>query len=350
MEEAIKRLASWFSKKPQAPEAVQIYPTNKCNLRCIFCFQQLQEYNLTDTVKRRRWFEITKELCELGVKKILISGGGEPLCKSKLTLGIMKIVKHYGLKGRIINNGTLWTKKLVNETIKIGWDNIIFSIDGANPITHNYLKGKRKAFNRIIDNIKLFNKYKDRPSLEFTTVLNIYNYKEIPEIIKLASDLKIKSIIVEPVCVNNPNVEKIKLNQKQRKYFQEKIIPKSQKLATSLNINTNFPKFSKLEFEKTGKLRNTILKNTSNDFLNLPCYEPWIWPKIEANGEVWPCSTVPIRSENIKHKTFKEIWYGSEFNKFRERIMNHDLPEKCENCVSTHLPINQEIREKLQEY
>jgi len=79
MEEVTKRLNLWLQGKEAPPETVQIYPTNACNLNCIFCVQALGIYDLNETVKKERWFEVTKEICEMGVNEILISGGGEPL-------------------------------------------------------------------------------------------------------------------------------------------------------------------------------------------------------------------------------------------------------------------------------
>lgn len=352
MEGVINRLMKWFKGGKADPEMVQIYPTNKCNLNCIFCTQRLNIYENSEEMKRAKWFEIVKKICEMDIEKILISGGGEPLCVPDITMGIMNIVKDHGLEGRMITNGTLWTQNLIKETIEIGWDNIIFSLDAANPETHDYLRGKKGAFERTIRNIIRFKELKKKmkrslPFLELTTVLNVYNYKEIPEIVRLSSRLGIETVNVEPLCINNPETKKLKLTEEQRKFFLEEIIPKAQKLADSFDIKTNFSRIIDVKYiERSGDLKNLILESTTNDFLNLPCYEPWLWPKIEANGEVWPCSSVSLKG-NVKDRSFKEIWFGEEFNDFRKRIWNHDLPEDCKNCVLTHLSINNEIRERL---
>jgi MoaA/NifB/PqqE/SkfB family radical SAM enzyme len=336
------------------PEEVQIYPTNLCNLKCIFCYQQLKQYDYSDMLSKDKWFNITKELCEMGVESILISGGGEPLYTPEVTLSIMKIAKKYGLDGRLITNGTLWTSKYINKTIEMKWNHVTFSIDGSNSVTHDFLRGANGAFGKTIRNVKLFNSFKKKlkgefPILELAMVLNKYNYKEVPEIVKLAYKNEIRNVTVEPVCVNNPDVKKIKLNKMERDYFLKEIIPKAKRLADNFGVGTNFSRLSKAKFiEKTGELKDVIFKNRDNDFFNLPCYEPWLWPKIEANGEVWPCSTVQLKV-NLKNSSFKEVWFGDEFNKFRENIIKGNLSEECKNCVLTHLSINEEIRKKLTE-
>jgi MoaA/NifB/PqqE/SkfB family radical SAM enzyme len=356
-DEVIKRLIIWSNRGNAPPEMVQIYPTNKCNLRCIFCYQQLQKYDIDDIVPKERWLEIIEEICKLGVKKILISGGGEPLAEPDLTLKIMQKAKNFKIEGRMITNGTLWTDDSIKKTVRMGWDALMFSIDAPDEKTHDYLRGIKSSFKKSIDNIKKFQYWKERynsykPKIEFTTVLNIFNYRKVPGMVKLAKTLGVTSVSVEPVCVNNPDVEKMKLQKKEREEFFKVILPKMQEMAQKFGISTNCNILKEVkEFEKTGNLKDMISQSvkkgkSKNPFLNLPCYEPWIWPKIEANGDVWPCSTTPLKV-NIRDKDFKDIWFGSEFENFRKNIMNGKLSESCSNCVATHLAINKKIRKKL---
>jgi MoaA/NifB/PqqE/SkfB family radical SAM enzyme len=354
MEEITKRLNLWFQGKEAPPEMVQIYPTNACNLKCIFCVQALGIYDLKETIKKERWFEITKEICEMGVNEILISGGGEPMMVPDITLGIMKIAKKYGVEGRIITNGTLWKDKHIKEVVEIGWEHMVFSIDGPDAKTHDYLRGVKGAFQKAIRAIKAFNRIKrelksEAPILEFNTVLTNVNYLQIPKLIELAYSLNIKNVNVEPVTVNNPSVIKLKLNLAQREIFLNKILPEAEKIAIKYNVGTNFERLKKIRIlDETGKLKKHILKKSESRYYNLPCYEPWLWPKIEANGDVWPCSSLSKFKENIATKSFKEIWYGEKFRKFREEIMKRNLPEECNNCVLTHLEINELISKNLE--
>ena len=356
-----KRLVEWTRGNKLPPDTVQIYPTNKCNLTCIFCAQRLGQYNVSEDVTKERWLEIADELCALGVKNILISGGGEPLASTS-TIEMIELFKKNNLNGRMIHNGTLWNEDLIQRTIAAGWDNIVFSLDGLKD-THNKIRGK--SFSIICQNIMRFNSLKNLhltkvPRLEITTVLTKYNFKEIPQMVELMYQLKIKNYNLEPVCVNNPAVEKMKLNEVERELFLKEILPKAEEIAKKYNIFTNFHKLSNIKvIEQTGKLgkiimekreakeENNIPKNLRL-FLNSPCYEPWLWPKIEANGEVWPCSTVPIK-ENIKTKSFKEIWYGESFCEFRIKMLKGELSESCNNCVLTHLHTNRKIKDALKD-
>lgn len=346
------RLKGWATGKKFGPQMVQIYPTNSCNLKCVFCTQRTGVYEGQKEISKKRWIEILTDIGKMGVEEILISGGGEPLCVPDTTLEIIKKAKEYNLKGRIITNGTLWKKNYIKETIKLHWDTITFSIDAPDAETHDYLREVKGSFERTLKNIKDFQSLKIKneaiyPILEITMVLNLHNYRKINEMIILAHELGIVSLNIEPICVNNSVAEKIRLGLKERKEFLKKI-DYYQRLAKKYNIRTNLKNLSRLIYiEKSGKLLNFILKDArKNDFLNLPCYEPWLWPKIEANGDVWPCSSISLH-ENIENKFFREIWYGKEFHHFRKKIFEKNLPSECSNCVMTHLDITKEIKRQL---
>lgn len=363
MGDVVRSLIEWSQGKTPPPDEVQIYPTNACNLRCVFCSQLTGMYNIRDDVNQERWIRIANELCDMGVRKVLISGGGEPLLSSA-TMAMMDIFKKNNLYGRMINNGTMWKWDSTKKAVQTGWDSITFSIDGPNAEIHEKLRGMNGCFKKTVDNIQIFNRYKKRlgsekPVIGITAVLNRLNYRSVCDMVRLAHDLEIRHLNLEPLCINNPDAEKIKLNEKEREELLTRILPEAERLAQIYKIYTNFKTLYNVKYvEKAGHVKGMILSRsrgrqqsgneTANPFLDLPCYEPWLWPKIEANGDVWPCSTKPLK-ENIKKKNFAEIWKGDCFNDFRKSIMRKELSESCENCVLSHITTNQMIREQLRD-
>jgi len=360
--EIISRLVKWAKGKKAPPHKVLIYPTNKCNLKCPFCYQRLKPYDYSKDLPHQRWLELTQELCKMGVDIIQISGGGEPLMVPETTLQMMEIIKEYGVTGRLVNNGTLWKEEHIKRVVEIEWDNVIFSVDGATSRVNDKSRGVKGTFRKIIKNIQIFNHYKEKlkkdvPLLEFSTVVSKFNYFQLGEIIKLASKLKIHNITFEPVFVSNPEVEKLKVTKKERKFILRNI-PKWKELARKLGVSTNLDALVEVkEIEKTGELKKKILKiakkkEKKHPFLKIPCFEPWIWPKIEADGRVGPCSTIFLsdfckKEVSVRERSFKDVWYGKEFKAFRNMMKSGNLFEACANCVSTHLYWNRKIREEL---
>lgn len=385
----IERLSRWADGELVAPQRVLMYPTNRCNLRCRFCYQELSPYDLADTMPKSKWLALTGELCDMGVRTLQISGGGEPLVVAETVLDMMRIIKQSTTEGRLVTNGTLWRKPIIDEMVDIEWNYVISSIDGPEAAVHDWLRGVPGSFEKTCAGIRMFRDEKERrgteiPLLEFSSVITNTNYKTAPDIVRLAYSLGVKVITFEPAFVSNPFVHKIKLSEEQNREYMTEIAPRAAELADSLGIIHNLHVVSEIEdLDKTGDLRDKIMDDGTggddcadegpsfrdadagperecrdeapgeapiNPFYNLLCYEPWCWPKIEANGEVGPCSTNMLDDVNIKGLTFSEIWFGPPFEKFRRTIRDRNLPSGCSNCVSTHVPLNKEIRARLIEY
>ena len=361
MEEITKRLVKWSRGEKAPPHKVLIYPTNRCNLKCPFCFQRLNPYDYLKDLSHDRWIELTEELCRMGTDIIQISGGGEPLTVPDTTLRMMEIIKENGVNGRLVNNGTLWRQDDIKKVIDMEWNHVIFSVDGGTLEVNDKSRGVPGAFEKIIKNIKFFNQEKaiaerESPRLEFSTVVSKFNFSHLGEIIELAHGLGVSNITFEPVFVSNPSVEELKVSKMERDFIIGKI-GEWKALAESFDISTNLDDvFEVREIEKTGDLKGKIFEisktESEHPFLKIPCYEPWIWPKIEADGRVGPCSTILLsdfckKEVSVKNRSFEDIWYGEKFESFRKYVINGYLTDSCANCVSTHLSWNSRIREEL---
>ena len=181
--EKIKRLKKWANGEKAPPFTLDINPTDKCNLKCLSCWQRGfknvdSSYELSD----EKLIGIVKEAIELGVMEFEITGGGEPLIRKGLVLQIMGLVKGSDRMGNITTNGTLFSDEGIRKIVTMGWDRITFSIDGPDAETSDFLRGKG-SFDMIMKSISLFNTYKKScsskdPIIKFNTVLSNKNYEK----------------------------------------------------------------------------------------------------------------------------------------------------------------------------
>jgi MoaA/NifB/PqqE/SkfB family radical SAM enzyme len=308
-----------------------------------------------------RWLEIVEELCQMGVDVFQISGGGEPMMRADLTLKVMELIQKWEKVGRLVTNGTIWKSDWIERVVKMGWAHVIFSLDGPDAATQDASRGVKGTFRKNLKVIRLFTEYKrrwgcERPRLEFSTVLTKLNYRRIDGVIRLAHRLGVENITIEPVFITHAGAERLRLDRRQRVWFLGHI-DELKELARICHISVNLDSLVGIQvLEKTGHLREKILsevgERTNNEFLNLPCFEPWLWPKIEAHGEVGPCSSLFLthihgREISVLKESFCRMWYGEVFGKFRMALLRGKLCEECANCVSTHIPTNKLIRDEL---
>lgn len=347
-EKRLERLKKWKKGKKAYPFALDINPTDRCNLNCKSCWQRDPKFDDISSkyeLSREKLLEVVDQAIDLNVVKFEITGGGEPLIRKDLVLDLMEKIKEVGKYGNLTTNGTLFEKSDLRFLTEIGWDKITISLDGPNSKINDYLRGKN-SFEKIIKNIKQLNRIKkgDKPALKFNTVISNKNYNKLSEMIELASQSKAKTVSFETLTVHSQEGEKLKLNKDQRNELEENI-PKLKEKADKLEIETNIGSLRQKYFEKSNEMEPLIKKE--NEFSSIACYEPWYHLVIKVDGSAQPCCLYDSKEENVKNKSLKKIWFGDFFQKIRKNIKQNNFSKYCQICNASQVITNKHLRQKL---
>jgi len=355
MDEKVERLKNWMNGKKAPPITIEINVTNRCNQKCLSCWQRSGNINYSE-LPEKKWLDIVKEAGEMGVKEIRLPGSGEPLVEKELVLKIMEEAKKYGMNGLLITNGTLFDKKSVEKIVTMGWDNVTFSIDGPDAETNDYLRGVPSAFESAIKWLGEFNRVKekmkkDKPLLRINVVLSNKNYDKLDKMIELAHKMKCDAVSVQPMTVFSQIGERLKLDKKQLKELPEHI-RKAKTLADKYRIHTNVESFIESEVvEKVNEMNEVMdleTRGVGNSFLSLPCFEPWYNIVVTPDGLAGPCSMFGGKEGvSIEDKTLEDVWYGEHFTKIRQRLLAKDLFNFCKNCCVVVFEENKRLRSEL---
>ncbi|MAG50763.1 hypothetical protein CL621_03965 [archaeon] len=348
MEKKIERLLDWACGKKVSPITIELNPTEKCNLKCKSCWQRANDTK-TNELSTDKLLSIVKEAAELGVKEFRIPGSGEPFVRNDI-LDVMKEIKKHNMYGLLITNGTLLTKEIVEELVKISWDCITFSIDGPDAETNDYLRGNG-VFEKIIKNLVLLkNIKKDKPLIRFNVVLSNKNYNKLHEMILLAHNFGCKDVQFQAMTVWGEEGKNLLLNQKQKGELP-RYIEKAREFSEKYNIFTDIENSLGAELiNNTNKMDEVIKEksNGENKFLSLPCFEPFYNMIIRPDGSVGPCAVFgKEESDNISEKTLKEVWFGDVFNKMRASLLDKQLFSFCKQCCTAVHVENVKIKNKL---
>jgi len=355
MERKAERIAKWAKGRPVGPVRIEIHPTNRCNLRCRFCWQSAVEdpdYSLE--LSDERLLEVVREAHALGVKEWVVSGGGEPLVRREVTLEAMALMKRYGMWGQLTTNGALFTEADVEHVVRIGWDQVQFSMDGPDPETHDYLRNRAGTFDRAVRAAMLFSEYKRKlkrkiPYLGFNTVLCRLNYDKMESMIELAKDVGYQLVYFEPIYGGYLETERLTLNEAEERALIGHAA-RAKALAGRLGIDTNADRFARrAELMDKSCFQEVVLRETAvdeNPYLNAPCYQPWYLMGIKGCGLTGCCSTFEV-GERIQEKSLKEVWYGELFSKLRQEMLSRQLPDYCAKCSVVVVMDNKEIRKHL---
>lgn len=141
------------------PLVVELDTTEVCNLACPGCISEDLVSNKTSFTKERL-LELGKELYEIGVKAVVLIGGGEPLAHPAVG-DLIEFFGTHDIHIGITTNGYFIPKYLDVISKYVSWTRV--SMDAATAETFNKLRPSKDGenkFNYIIDGMKKLGKCK----------------------------------------------------------------------------------------------------------------------------------------------------------------------------------------------
>jgi len=335
----LKTIGFYGLKKPfflTNPLMVVWNITNKCNLRCIHCYQDAGNNGTELTLEEK--FDAMDQLSEAGCIFLTFSGG-EPLLTDDI-FDILKYAKEKDMIIRILTNGTLITKDVANKISRIGVDIVSVSLDGAKKGTHDKIRGIPGSYERVIQGIK--NCVKEEIPVHMSMTLTQYNYQEIDEVIELSKNLGINFGLVDfyPVGRGSKNVDFLIISPEMRYKIFKEIAEKS---LQDKNIESLI--FSPLFLPFMNELKPVAVDAFSNNvsidftqFRNLyfsGCCAGRMYFRIDSNGDIKPCGYIDIVVGNTKRDKIIDVWNNSEvFKTLRSR---ENLKGNCGSCKDKYI-------------
>ena len=178
-------LASYFPNifRPR-PIAIDIYPTFRCNLKCIHC-NYWQHKSQNGELSTDKWREIIINLKKwLGTFSLRICGG-EPLMRTDL-IDIVKFAHQQGIFTVLSTNGSLITKDVADRIIESGLDFISISLDSLKEGVYDYLRGEPGTYRKTRQAIMFLQGRIN--TLQIHTTIIKHNLDEILDLVRFCED------------------------------------------------------------------------------------------------------------------------------------------------------------------
>lgn len=401
----VKCLLDWAEGKSGKPYRIQLEPTFRCNLKCIYCGRHDKKFDYESELPTEKWLEIVRDAAKIGFKSVILSGEGDVISTPEKTFEIIKEIKKLGLEGSVITNATLFTPNMIESIVKIGWDDLVISVDAPDE-THDLLSGVPGSFDKLLKNLRLFKYWKDKlgkekPDICFITVITNKNYKKFDKILDLAHEVGCKKITFMPLfnSLNIPRHKDIVLNEKDFENLKGMILNKLKPVSEKYGITTNLehilerkeeligelifkkkhehkeifseehtystnPKIyyqdTRVDFNRKYKPEKSDVKpseeingyviHKNQDLLPWePCYQPWLTMTVDTSGLVRPCCFLHHNPDSVRGKrTLREVWYGPIFNDLRDKILRYGSVKGCNGCAEPVILRNKELKKELE--
>jgi MoaA/NifB/PqqE/SkfB family radical SAM enzyme len=174
-------------KKSNFPYSVMFEITQRCNLRCKFCYLGSQINSVSD-ISLKEIYRIVDELKELGCMEITLLGG-EPLIRKDLA-EIYQYIKKKGILVKIWTNGTLLTSQIVKLFKKHPPSHLRISLYAGSAEGYRKISGNGGAFEKIKKGALLLKK--NNVYFTFRTLLTKLNWDEFIKMKEFADYLRVE--------------------------------------------------------------------------------------------------------------------------------------------------------------
>ncbi|MBX7245153.1 MAG: radical SAM protein [Candidatus Sumerlaeaceae bacterium] len=149
----LDRVNEWLAGGNPFPITVEMDMTNVCSHKCPECVVNYFREDNADRLPRALAERIITELAEGGVRGLIFTGGGDPLCHRD-TPDMMALAASKGIDVALITNGSLLTEPIMEVALRhCMW--IRVSLDCITPATFKLMHGlPEEDFRKVIANIK----------------------------------------------------------------------------------------------------------------------------------------------------------------------------------------------------
>ncbi|GAB6134737.1 radical SAM protein [Thermococcus prieurii] len=294
------------------PSIYYIKLTNRCNLRCIYCYNSGEDKKwkpLNTELNTKEWIKVIDEIHENDGREIVFTGG-EPLLRKDI-FTIAEYAKNLGLELALITNGVLLRGNIVDSVANY-FKHVTISVDSHIEEINSKTRGKG-TLSEILRGIKMC--ISNGIEVSLNIVITKYNIKTLSETIQFFEDIGVKrhNINLIPMLPLGRAKDHMDVSVSIREIIR-KISIDSFKRKTIPNMKSFY--FEKIKRRiSCGALRTEAL--------------------IDANGDVYPCRMLEypnFRLGNIMQTKLSQILHSHKATEFVQKIEVTSL-SSCSSCI-----------------
>ena len=311
---------------------VILMPHSACNCRCVMCdiwkgnsrLQQLTEEDLKG---------LLDALKKYGTEQVLMSGGEALLHRDFFRF--CEILKSRGIKISLLSTGLLLKKHAAQ--IAEYTDDVIISLDGDEGL-HDAIRNIPGAFTKLREGIEAIREIDSHFPISGRTVIHRLNFRQWPDIIKAAKEIRLDRISFLPADVSSTAFNRATAWDKDRQHeiaLEKNDLPELQLILDDIISDKEGFIRDRFIAESPQKLQDIYGHYAAisglGDYPAKKCNAPWVSAVIEADGDVRPCF-FHASYGNIKNDSLDNILNSPQALSFRKNLdMNKN--NTCVQCV-----------------
>jgi MoaA/NifB/PqqE/SkfB family radical SAM enzyme len=318
------------------PLVVDVTATNRCNLRCDFCYNQDNHTTRQDELSADELRRLFDEAATWRAGVFLT--GGEPLLRRDL-VELIAAAKSRGLPVGLVSNGapgsSRATAERIDELAEAGLDVAVVSVHGSAAV-HDQVVGQAGAFASAMQSLeRLSKRTRSRPLVNI--VLSPRALPGLDELLERLAGMDVRPRLAHlsfltpeeqrqheeawPARVGGPAPRLLNylVDEDELAAITETLPELRRQMKTGL---WSEPVLSAQELEQWYAPRFGLKRR---------CLFVWQSTVINADGSVYPCQYYAQSMGNIREEPLAKIWNGPRYRALRKALKKGLLPG-CARC------------------
>lgn len=283
--------------KKRKPVSAMIELLTQCNLRCKHCYIPAHINQGLDFEKMN---SLLYELRDIGVLNITFTGG--EIFLHPHIMDYIALARKLHMRVFLLSNGTLLNENIVKDLSELHVAEFSTTMFSLYHEVHDFITSHQGSLTMLLKNLQLLKKY-NVPVKVKTPLLdvNAFAYREVKAYCEENGFLFMTSPLIFSKTDGDDAPIQLRISD--------------DKLPIVLKETD--------QLDQRGKEHLYRYEH--------PCTALFYTISIDANGDVYPCSSLRYKIGNVFDNTLAQIWNDSEDLKFIQSIKNSNLNE-CNNC------------------
>jgi radical SAM protein with 4Fe4S-binding SPASM domain len=326
-----KLLGQGLKGKPGAPLIVSFAVTKACNLRCLHCHVDAKEA-FNNELGLQESMRAIAEMAALGTEALIISGG-EPLLRKEFVKDLARYCADLGIIPAMLSNGVLLNHRVAHELKDAGLMAVGIPIDSVYPESHDRLRNVTGSFDKAVRAIKAC--LDTKLEVIVTTMALKDTFDELQKRIDFIANLGVDQVAVYDLVPvgRGKNVIDLAMTNQQRISLVQRLERMQENDEMVFSMSGGQPLYpeiaSQMHKTRATKAKGLLLKEFWVQ-ASVGCHAGIMYFSLRPNGDVYPCTFLPITVGNIRERSLIDIWRNSPILK---ELRNRELLKgDCGEC------------------
>jgi len=273
----------------RGPYQMAIDVTNKCNFRCLHCYNRSGENpQVNKELTYDEKMDFIRDIAKLKPYNLCFCGG-EPMLEEKFLYEAAKVLSSNGIMVSMVTNGSLVKKEKAIKLKEAGVKRAQVSLDGARPETHERLRQFEGSFEKAKNAIKYF-KEAGFSSVGVAFSPTSFNWYELEDAYNLSVSLGATEFRVQPLMLLGRTLQQ-----------EDPLCPNPLHYRFIVKTIQKLQNQKRIRIEWGDPIDHLIRFRSRLEHFGA-------FSNVQADGEIIVSPYIPLSVGNIRRHKFSEYW------------------------------------------